>query len=73
MEPHQQRVVDEHDALDEKLEKLHVFIQDSPIFKGLPIIDQRHLIDQRCFMTAYRNVLRDRIARFPDVWAEVTR
>jgi hypothetical protein len=64
LQPHQQRVVDEHDSLDALLEKLHVFIEDSPIFKGLSKFDQRLLADQRVFMTAYRDVLRKRIERF---------
>jgi len=62
--PHQQRVVEEHDQLDERLERLHVFIEDNPIFKELPKIEQRRLIDQRAYMTAYRNVLRDRMDYF---------
>lgn len=64
MEAHQQRVVDEHDQLDEKLEKLHVFIEDAPLFKTLSKFDQRLLIDQRHAMTVYRDILRARMARF---------
>jgi len=64
MEAHQQRVVDEHEELDAKLEKLHVFIEDSSIFKNLDKIDRRHLVDQRAAMTVYRDILRRRIERF---------
>lgn len=65
MEAHQQRVVDEHDQVDERLEKLHVFIEDNPIFRGMNKMDQRLLVDQRHAMTVYRDILRMRIARFP--------
>lgn len=64
MEAHQQRVVDEHEELDAKLEKLHVFIEDSSIFKSLDKMDQRLLVDQRAAMTVYRDILRRRIERF---------
>ena len=65
MEAHEQRVVAEHLDLDTKLEKLHVFIEDSPLFQSLNKIDQRLLVDQRGAMTIYRDILRARIARFP--------
>jgi hypothetical protein len=64
MEAHQQRVVDEEMELDTRLEKLHVFIEDSSIFKSLTKINQRLLIDQRCVMSQYRDILRERIRIF---------
>ena len=62
--PHQQRVVQERDDLNEKIEKLTVFIEDSPIFRALPDIDAEHLIGQRGAMLLYKEYLDRRIARF---------
>jgi hypothetical protein len=64
MKPHEQRVIDEESELNEKLEKLHVFIQDSPVFKSLSISDQRLLIDQCCVMSFYHDILLQRISQF---------
>ena len=64
MEAYQERVKAEHERVDGDLEKLHVFIEDSPVFRGLAKIDQRLLIDQRAAMAVYRDILRRRMARF---------
>lgn len=64
IEQHQERVIKEHNELDEKIEKLHVFIEDSDVFKNLSTIDQRLLINQRCMMIIYRDILRQRISLF---------
>ena len=64
LKPHQKRVVAEHDELDERLEKLHVFILDNPLFSELAKDEQRDLVDQRAYMSVYRDVLRRRIDRF---------
>lgn len=58
-----ERLVAEEQELDQKLEKLHVFIEDSPMYAALVPIDQRLLVDQRAAMTVYRDILRKRIAR----------
>jgi hypothetical protein len=58
-----ERLIAEEEDLDQKLEKLHVFIQDNPMFKELAPIDQRHLVDQRAAMTVYRDILRKRVER----------
>jgi hypothetical protein len=65
LEPHQERVLDEYAELDERLEKLHVYIEDAPIFWSLNKVDQRLLFDQRAAMTVYRDILRERIKNFP--------
>jgi hypothetical protein len=64
LEPHQDRVLEEHEELDRKLEALHVFIEDSTTFRHLGKFDQRLLVDQRHAMTVYRDILRGRIKRF---------
>jgi hypothetical protein len=58
-----ERLKAEELELDQKLEKLHVFIQDSPVYTGLSPLDQRLLLDQRAAMTVYRDILRKRIER----------
>jgi len=62
--PYQKRVLDECEELDGRLESLHVFIEDSPVFRGLSKIEQRLLVDQRHAMTVYRDILRERIKLF---------
>jgi len=43
MEPHQQRVVIERDELQDKYNKLKVFIESNSIFKGLKENEQQNL------------------------------
>lgn len=62
--PHQQRVVDEKSELDEKLGKLHDFIQDNPIFKTLPDGEQKLLQRQDLVMAEYSQILSERIEAF---------
>jgi hypothetical protein len=64
MQPHQQRVIDEKTELDEKLSKLHDFIQDNPMFKTLPEDEQKRLGRQDFIMAEYSNILRERIEAF---------
>jgi hypothetical protein len=64
MQPHQERVVAEERELDSKIEKLHVFIEDSPTFTGLPKTEQDRLRRQKFAMQIYRDILRERIAAF---------
>lgn len=59
----QQRVIDEKSELEEKCAKLYEFF-DSEAFNCLGKEDQILLIEQRCHMWAYSNVLMQRIARF---------
>lgn len=67
LEPHQQRVVDERNELNEKITKLHAFIQDpnpNSIFKNLEEVDQNLLNKQVQLMMNYSDVLLERINRF---------
>lgn len=63
--PHQQRVVDEKEALDEKLEKLSTFKASNPIYFKLPDAEQHRLARQLVLMMEYSEVLGERIAAFP--------
>jgi hypothetical protein len=63
LKPHEQRVVDEEDALSVKLNKLTEFIQGEA-FSNLPFEDRALLQEQLHWMREYVDVLRRRIARF---------
>lgn len=63
MAPHQQRVVDEQVALDEKLTKLLVFI-GTPLYHSLEEPEQKRLQRQLRYMQQYSEVLAERIAAF---------
>jgi hypothetical protein len=66
MQPHQQLVVDEKTALDEKLAKLTAFVTTlNPVFAKLPTLEQERLIQQRELMRQYSALLGERIAAFP--------
>lgn len=64
MQPHQQRVVDEKESLDEKIEKLISFV-DGSVFSGLPQDEQGRMLKQLTIMHDYAAVLGDRINAFP--------
>ena len=61
--PHEQRVIDEHRDLTEKLNKLRAFF-DTPIFRGLSEAEQMRLRAQAGFMDGYQGMLRERISAF---------
>lgn len=61
--PHQQRVVDEKNDLDDKLSKLSAFF-DNPIFGKLAVDEKQRLVRQEAAMDAYSKVLGERIAAF---------
>lgn len=63
LQPHQQRVVDEKNELDEKIGKLQSFF-DNDIYKNLPNEDRALLIDQVHHMRIYSDILLKRIQRF---------
>lgn len=63
-EPHQQRVVDEHRELGEKLSKLNAFLASSPIFASLDKVDRNLLEIQQSLMESYHKILWHRICRF---------
>ncbi|MPS99508.1 MAG: hypothetical protein E2581_13545 [Pseudomonas sp.] len=61
--PHQQRVVDEKQELDEKREKLGAF-KNTDLFASLPWQEQERLNTQAHVMTMYSAILGARIAAF---------
>jgi hypothetical protein len=64
LQPHQQRVVDEKNELQEKTEKLGQFILNSPIYLTLPEEEKTDLNEQHYFMNCYLDILNSRINRF---------
>lgn len=65
LRPHEQRVVDEHKDLVEKLLKLEQFIAKNPNYARLAREDQTLLRMQLGYMNDYASILISRIARFP--------
>ena len=63
MKDYQQRVVTEKRELDERREKLDVFIR-TELFQTLPVAEQHLMIRQLSIMCQYSKVLGDRIALF---------
>lgn len=66
MQPYQQRVVEEKRELDAKIDKLIPFIASSMYLK-LDMAEQLRMKSQLEYMTAYSNVLGERIAAFSEV------
>lgn len=64
MAPHQQRVVDEASALNEKRVKLEEFIRTNAFFAYLVPEEQARLRTQLYYMDRYSDVLAERIAAF---------
>lgn len=62
--PHQQRVIDEANELQDRLTKLGAFIQNSPIFESLDSAEQDRLKRQMLPMSEYLGILRERISAF---------
>jgi len=63
-QPHQRRVMIEHEELNEKLWKLHEFINGSDTFKELPTEEQDRLKRQLTAMSEYHGILAERIDAF---------
>ena len=63
MQPHQQRVVDEHSELVTKIVKLTDFF-GTPLFARLPETEQHRLQTQAVAMRTYRDILAERIDAF---------
>lgn len=63
MEDWQQRVVEERDELRSKLSRLRGMIS-GPLYAKLDDMDQLLLCRQERAMTAYQDILSERIARF---------
>lgn len=64
LQPHQQRVVEEKTALDEKLTKLVAFY-DTPLYAKLDTAEKVRLQRQGQAMSEYADILEERIAAFP--------
>ena len=66
MQPHQERIVVEKKELDEKLEKLLVFIGagNGPVYANLVTEERERLTEQARIMREYSDILADRIAAF---------
>lgn len=62
--PHQQRVFEEKEALDIKIEALSKFILESPIFNNLPEDERKRLVRQSTCMKEYSGILNERIEAF---------
>lgn len=67
MREHEQRVVDELVALNDKKDKLKAFIDDEKKFKKLDQIDSALLLEQYTVMEQYANILQKRIEKFSSV------
>jgi hypothetical protein len=63
MAPHQQRVIDEHQELTDKLDKLNSFFSN-PVFQGLDAAEQDRMRRQASAMQEYADVLVERINAF---------
>lgn len=63
MEEYQQRVIDEQEALVEKIVKLTQFTLTDK-YRKLTVEERNLLIEQHGAMSAYNHILADRIAKF---------
>ena len=63
MKPHQLRVIEEKNELDQKLNALLIFM-DGEVFQSLSAIDQSLLVIQSNLMASYSTVLKSRIDLF---------
>jgi hypothetical protein len=66
MQPHQQRVVDEHDDLKSKLDKLNAFTK-GPTWLTIPYEERELLVRQSRAMESYLSILAKRMA----LWGKV--
>jgi hypothetical protein len=63
MQPHQQRVIDEYNALNDKAKALYMFFTNK-IFESLDEDEQDLLKMQYYSMMVYAGILQKRIAKF---------
>lgn len=63
MQPHQERVITEKQELDDKLQKLSLFLT-TPVFQSLDTEEQQRLRNQFDIMAQYSNILNQRIQAF---------
>jgi len=62
--PHQQRVIVERRELKDRLLKLRIFINNSPVFRTLSEDEQDRLGRQMLIMQLYLDVLSERVYSF---------
>lgn len=63
LQPHQQRVVNEHKELTERIDKLGMFLKTDQ-YRALDTEEQRLLLTQEYYMRHYALTLEHRIARW---------
>ena len=63
MQPYQERVVNEQADLQDKLDKLDIFIRGDR-FSSIPMDEQLRMEQQKHFMHGYNEVLKQRIEAF---------
>ncbi len=61
LQPHQQRMLEEHSELSQRLSNLRHFF-DNPYFKDLSEAEQVRIQAQELFMSGYEEILSQRIA-----------
>lgn len=59
--PHKQRMIDEHKELADRMHKLHLFTENSPVYIDLPQIEKILLAVQYKAMDTYNECLKQRI------------
>lgn len=64
LQPHQQRVVEESEQLQERLSKLGVFIDSSDVFREMCEEGRLLLCAQLAAMNTYYTILQTRIMKF---------
>lgn len=64
MQPHQQRVVDELNELQVKIDALSNFIDANDSFKNLDWDEKVRMVLQRNAMKSYADILQQRISAF---------
>lgn len=71
MKPYQERVIEEKQGLDSRIERLTAFIY-THVFESLDDAEQSRMRIQLSIMQAYATVLGERIAHFTDDAGETT-
>lgn len=65
MEPHQERVIVEKVEIDDRVQKLALFIAGDVFAEKVDRAERQRLVDQLYHMRRYALILGDRIAAFP--------
>lgn len=61
--PHVQRLREEHEQMEQRLRKLKIFIDESPIFTALDAEEQEDMKAQATHMSDLETILSRRLAR----------